>query len=128
MQPVCNYKQRRSQREDTYSVRLPAGFPHVASSVVREMLAALFAQKVPLVDDPGSGEVYLRLTLPSAQVHALQALAGGDAAGVALRRLVATFAGSSLSVQRPMRVLAPAMPLCRRTVRLWRVLSSARAL
>ena len=99
----------KRQREDTYSVRLPAGFPHVASSVVREMLAALFAQKVPLVGDPGSGDVYLKLTLPCAQVHALQALAGGDAAGVALRRLVATFAGSSLPVQRPVRALPPAM-------------------
>jgi hypothetical protein len=99
----------KRQREDTYSVRLPAGFPHVASSVVREMLAVLFAQKVPLVGDPGSGEVYLKLTLPCPQVHALQALAGGDAAGVALRRLVATFAGSSLPVQRPVRALPPPM-------------------
>src|SRR2546425_11023856 len=72
----------KGKREDTYSVRLPAGFPHVSSSVVREMLTVLFAQKIPLVDDPGSGEEYLRLTLPRAQVHALQALAGGDSAEI----------------------------------------------
>jgi hypothetical protein len=99
----------RGKREDTYSVRLPAGFPHVGSSVVREMLAVLFAQKVPLVGDPGSGEEYLKLTLPCAQVHALQPLAGGDPAGVALRRLVATFVGSSLRAQRPVRALPPAV-------------------
>ena len=99
----------KGKREDTYSVRLPAGFPHVSSSVVREMLTVLFAQKIPLVDDPGSGEEYLRLTLPRAQVHALQALAGGDSAGTALRRLVATFAGSSLPARRPVRALPSAV-------------------
>ena len=98
------------KREETYSVRLPSGFPHVASSAVRQMLASLFAQRVPLADDPGSGEEYLKLTLPRAQVHALQALAGGDAAGVALRRLVATFAGSSLPARQPARALMAPMP------------------
>ncbi len=73
------------------------------------MLATLFAQRVPLAEDPGSGEEYLKLTLPRAQVHALQALAGGDAAGVALRRLVATFAGLSLPARRPVRALPPAV-------------------
>ncbi len=97
------------KREDTYSVRLPAGFRHVGSATARQMLAVLFAQRVPLVNDPGPGDEYLKLTLPRAQVHALQALAGGDAAGVALRRLVATFAGSSLPAQRPVRALLPAL-------------------
>lgn len=98
----------RGQREDSYSVRLPTGSTHVGSSRVRQMLSVLFAQRVPLVEDPGPGEVYLKLTLPTAQVHALQALAGGDTACVALRRLVATFAGGSLPVRWPAPVLAPA--------------------
>jgi len=71
------------------------------------MLATLFAERVPLAEDPGSGEEYLKLTLPRAQVHALQALAEGDVASVALRRLVATFAESSVPAQLPVRALPP---------------------
>jgi len=88
------------KRKETYSVRLPSGFPHFGSAAVEQMLTVLFAQRVPLADDPESGNKFLKLTLPRAQVHALQALANGDTAGVALRRLVATFAGTSLPAPR----------------------------
>lgn len=95
-----------TRRDDTYSVRLPSAFPYVGSKIARQMLTTLFAQRVPLANDPGSGEKYLKLTLPRAQVRALQALADGDAPGVALRRLVATFTrGLPAREIRPIRQL-----------------------
>src|SRR6267143_2819417 len=78
----------------------------ISSCTVRRS-TTLFAERVPLAEDPGSGEEYLKLTLPRAQIHALQALAEGDVASVALRRLVATFAESSVPAQLPVRALPP---------------------
>jgi hypothetical protein len=95
-----------TKRDDTYSVRLPSGFPYVGSKIARQMLTALFARRVPLANDPGPGEKYLKLTLPRTQVRALRTLADGDAPGVALRRLVATFArGLPARESRPVRQL-----------------------
>jgi hypothetical protein len=65
------------------------------------MISRLFRERIPLVADPGSGDVVLRLSLPEDQVLALRAVAGGGKASVAIRRLLATFS----------RRMPPSMPV-----------------
>lgn len=79
-----------SMKLKSVSVRAPVAWhQRVDSRLVRRWLAEYFGSPWPLPPDPGPGEAFLRLSLPGRAVKALEA-ATGDAAGVALRRLISS--------------------------------------
>jgi hypothetical protein len=81
----------------TMSIRVERKFSEIESESVAAWLAQTLESGSPLADDPGAGEVTLRLSLDENQVRQLSQREGEKPA-VALRRLIATRA-PSLPVQ-----------------------------
>jgi hypothetical protein len=105
--------------ESVYTVRVPDDLSHVRSADVRAMFETvkrrvLAGEEVPIASDPGAGEKFLRLTLPSLYVTVLQKSMREASASVALRRLMAMFVvPRALPIAHPVRAL-PAHPASER--------------
>jgi hypothetical protein len=73
----------------TYTVRVPAGTPDVASEDAAAWLDNQLSSSAPLAADPGAGERTLRLSLDQDRVKT-GAKAAGEPEAVFLRRLIAS--------------------------------------